>query len=690
MIKRIRLSIPLLALAYSLGGWGIAFAQQPSFGIAKDTLKIAESAVVVTGEFSPAAQQDALRQVRLIGQQTMQGMAALSARDVLRNTLGLQTSEDAILGSGLTVQGLRGENVKVLIDGVPVVGRLNGNVDLSQINLADVARIELVDGPMSVEYGTNALAGTINFITDQSRGKRNELSTSQRYESVGQYTSEVHAIWGRGGNFIRFGAQRNYFDGWSPKDRPLDWIEDFQADSNRTSAWNPKIQQDFSFAGQHLGERCKWTSSMRLFNEQIEDRGLPRAPYGEWAFDNHYVTKRASSSVSFKTYKDGWDRWDVLAAWNRFVRQKTGYRTDLTTISLVPLTDPTAHDTTRVDLWMTRGALNSTPSSRIKLRSGWDISRESYAGPRVAGQRQMMVNAALFTLGRYTAGRTEHQLGLRWAWNSTYAAPVLPSWHTLVSGEHLRWRFSYARGFRAPSLKELHFVFVDVNHQLMGNPDLLAESSHNLQLSCSHTAPRRVWQFSSFFNAVQNQIDFVQSDTENHFVYRNIGEFKSHGSRLNLSGEGVDWHWKIGGAWIAQASSVNLFKYTHTPEFTVQGGWSPVDRLELFTSAKYSGSQVRFFETTDEQGELLLDSYRLAPFTLLDATATFRSKSCVWMYMLGVRNALNVGDVAIASSSSDGSSGPGSGAHSGTDRQMMAWGRTLVASIRWTLSPSNR
>lgn len=680
----IRLSSSLLALAFLLGLLGTAEAQV--VGIAQDTARMPE-AIVVTGEFSPAAQSDALRQVQIIKRESIEGMAALSARDVLRNSLGMRTSEDAILGSGLTVQGLRGENVKVLIDGVPVVGRLNGNVDLSQISLSDVSRIELVEGPMSVEYGTNALAGTVNFITDQSRAKRQEISTRQRYESSGQYTSEAHATLGRGGNFFRLGAQRNYFDGWSSGDSDLDWIQDFPADSSRVSAWNPKIQHDVSLSGQLLGERTKWTPSVRLFSEQIQDRGLPRAPYGERAFDNRYETYRLSSSLALKTFKNDETRWDVVAAWNAFLRQKSSLLTDLTTLTSTPLADATAQDTTRVDLLMLRGALNTSLSSRLHMRSGWDIAYESYAGPRVAGGHQRLLNAAAFGLGRYTHGKYEHQLGLRWAWNSTYSAPLLPSWHTLVRGENLRWRFSYARGFRAPSLKELHFVFVDVNHQLLGNPDLEAESSHNLQFSCSGAVSERPWQFSAFYNAVHNQIDFVATGLENEFVYRNIGEFRSYGSRLRVEGSGRNWNWNLGAAWTAQAGEISpsdaASNFTHTPEFTAQGGWSPVNGFKFFSSIKYNGSQLRYYESMDDTGFTSIKKSRLSPYTLMDATATYTNPTDRWTYSLGVRNILNVQDVAVASAA-----GAPSGAHSDGTSQMMAWGRTLVASLQWSLSPS--
>ena len=44
------------------------------------------------------------------------------------------------------MQGVNGENVKILIDGVPVIGRLNGHIDLSQINLSNIEKIEIVEG----------------------------------------------------------------------------------------------------------------------------------------------------------------------------------------------------------------------------------------------------------------------------------------------------------------------------------------------------------------------------------------------------------------------------------------------------------------------------------------------------------------------------------------------------------------
>src|SRR5690242_6859536 len=98
-------------------------------------------------------------------------MAAQNLKEALSYELNIHLMEDNILGSGLQIQGIGGENVKILIDGMPITGRQNGNIDLSQILMDNVERIEIVEGPLSVSYGTDALAGTINIITKKNQSK---------------------------------------------------------------------------------------------------------------------------------------------------------------------------------------------------------------------------------------------------------------------------------------------------------------------------------------------------------------------------------------------------------------------------------------------------------------------------------------------------------------------------------------
>ena len=121
--------------------------------------------VVVTAQYSPEQSSRSIYKVQVINSEEIALKGAANLQQLLAAELNIQISQDNVLGSSLNLQGVSGENVKILIDGIPVIGRMNGSIDLSQINLNNVERIEVVEGPMSVSYGTNALGGVINIIT---------------------------------------------------------------------------------------------------------------------------------------------------------------------------------------------------------------------------------------------------------------------------------------------------------------------------------------------------------------------------------------------------------------------------------------------------------------------------------------------------------------------------------------------
>ncbi|MDC0854544.1 Plug domain-containing protein, partial [Flavobacteriales bacterium] len=101
----------------------------------------------VTGEASGTTEQDAMRNIRTIRAAEFAQLGAHSLRDLMRSQLNFDVSQDPILGSAMKMNGLGGRSVNVLVDGVPLTGRMNDNIDLSQITLDNVERIEIIDGP---------------------------------------------------------------------------------------------------------------------------------------------------------------------------------------------------------------------------------------------------------------------------------------------------------------------------------------------------------------------------------------------------------------------------------------------------------------------------------------------------------------------------------------------------------------
>lgn len=107
--------------------------------------------------------------VQVIGKKEIQQTGAMRLQDILQQQSGINTV--SLLGTGVQMQGLDPDYTQILIDGEPLTGRSGGTLDLSRIVLGNVRQIEILKGPASSLYGSNALAGVINIITDQPEGK---------------------------------------------------------------------------------------------------------------------------------------------------------------------------------------------------------------------------------------------------------------------------------------------------------------------------------------------------------------------------------------------------------------------------------------------------------------------------------------------------------------------------------------
>src|SRR5690606_22123956 len=83
--------------------------------------------------------------------------------------------------------GFSSSYFKILVDNIPLVNDedFGSNADLTQINLDDIERIEIVEGAMGVDYGANASAGIVNIITKKRMLHRWEITPMIQEETIG-------------------------------------------------------------------------------------------------------------------------------------------------------------------------------------------------------------------------------------------------------------------------------------------------------------------------------------------------------------------------------------------------------------------------------------------------------------------------------------------------------------------------
>ncbi len=104
---------------------------------------------------------------QLISKDEIQDVNSTRLTDILNEQTGLITVPDFGGGEGIQIQGLGSEYVLILIDGLPLIGRSAGTLDLSRVSVGNIKQIEVIKGSSSSLYGNEALGGVINIITEK-------------------------------------------------------------------------------------------------------------------------------------------------------------------------------------------------------------------------------------------------------------------------------------------------------------------------------------------------------------------------------------------------------------------------------------------------------------------------------------------------------------------------------------------
>lgn len=120
--------------------------------------------VVVTGTRTEIALEDSTTHVEVITRAQIDASGTRDVSELLEERPGIFVQQ-TFRGTQITMDGLDPEYTLILVDGDRVPGRIGGAVDLGRFSLADIERIEIVRGPSSALYGSDAIAGVVNIIT---------------------------------------------------------------------------------------------------------------------------------------------------------------------------------------------------------------------------------------------------------------------------------------------------------------------------------------------------------------------------------------------------------------------------------------------------------------------------------------------------------------------------------------------
>ncbi len=452
----------------------IVFSVLPA-GATEPTGAIRLDETVVTGTKTVTERWDATVPTQVIPPERIEATSTIDLENVLGEIPGLYVRRNEQFGLGastLRMQGADPDKVVVLLDGRRFRGGVDGVVDLRDIPANNVERIEIVRGPASSLYGSDAMAGVINIITRQG-GPTPTLDAVAGLGSFGRHLGGLSHGWQATGVryflsllhddfrlFEQFGDVSAQFSGQNRDERQrrdhaslrLDW----DAAADHRVIVSPTFQQQTNPASRNRN----WT----VGGEWQWDLG-PRTHLTSWinrySFDRRNTLTGFEEDVRFVDW-EGESRFAVelaeARAWTSH-RAILGVRarrqgleqlaSDLPGEGESPMALPPVH----VSVWQ----LSPFVQSDVTFGERWSVALGSS-----------------FDL--------HERFGLDV--NPRATVTYRPAWWSRVSA-------TVGRGFRAPDLVQLFGIDVNAGglYALLGNPDLAPETDLAFQLEAILRAP---------------------------------------------------------------------------------------------------------------------------------------------------------------------------------------------------------
>lgn len=488
--------------------------------------------VVVTGQYAPQSLKNSVYMVRTVTSEQIRLQNPTKVEDVLAQQLGFRFQNDLTLGTAnVVMDGVKGQKVKILLDGVPLLDRLETRESLNQIDINAIDHIEFVDGPMSVSYGSDAMGGVINLITKKSVGNRLDVNGRIQEETAGKNYSGFrgngnhlenlglnwgHGPWQLGGSFTR-----NFFNGavqgWMPKDQYLgNGVVGYRTD--KLHVWY------------RLDAENETLRSVLNINTNTNSET-----------DAHYITYRWMHQLQADWTVSNRLSFNGAASYTDYSR-----RTQTTSLNLLTgdrrlTTGVGEQDKSIFDTKFFKTTAQYRATDEVLLQPGVEINLTGSSGARMLGSPTIN-DYAFFISGEWKPSTfVSLRPGVRFTKNSVYdAPPAIPSINAKFSlTKTVDLRLAYARGFRAPSLSELYFDFHDASHNIDGNPNLKAEYSNSFTGSLSFQPLDNVpvkWRssISGFYNDFNNLITngYLPNDNQN-LSYINIDKAKTAGGSFD-------------------------------------------------------------------------------------------------------------------------------------------------------------
>ncbi len=532
----------------------ISIAQDTAFNAERNLLE-----VVVTANRSERKLGNIAVPVQLVSQKAIRQTGSLRLQDILQEQTGLVIVNSTLgsalngypdpFGQGVQMLGLDPAYTLILLDGEPLIGRNGGILKLGRLSTGNIKQIEIVKGPSSSLYGSEAMAGVINIIT----------LAPQKENAEFQLHHATNNTWGTGfsyGNRFNKTGIQFFINRYSSSGYDLDKnIYGKTVDPYRDLNGQLKITHDFSNKLQLLVSARQFDSKQNN-NYQVLWQGQPAVAKG-------YTTEKDQSDFLQLRWQIKPEQKFYFRAFYDHYRNNSFVNLDKTTIRF---------DETSFNQSMLKPELQiESKHNNSRYVAGAGTYFEMIDASRYAGKRNLTTVYA-FTQKEWSLLHDQFTFiaGGRVDKRNDFAAKLSPR-IAVAFKPNSKWKFtaSSGLGFKAPDFRHLYLSFYNsqIGYSLIGakelsaqlqllqqqgllqpgaditsflnNPDLEPESSFGSHIGAKFNHVKWSIETGLFRNDIRNLIDrfslpFTRSNGQPVFSYHNISKVYTQGIEADI------------------------------------------------------------------------------------------------------------------------------------------------------------
>lgn len=482
--------------------------------------------IIVTATRTEISTQEAPGSVTVINRKEIEKKGGENILDIIRGTPGINLQG---IGSGgrkaLSLRGMESKHTLILVDGKRIPGSndvIGPNTDYQYdwIPLGNIERIEIVRGPMSVLYGSDALGGVVNVIT-----RKPEQKLSGDIKLTGRIAEDNS---GSDGHDAQFNLRGNA---------------------------NDKIQ--FSLGGQKF-RRSAVESKLNPSQSAIEGREKQQLSLGlnwqpiqnhdiEFEYSNGQENRWQDTASRGTPYRSSYDidRKQISLGWKgKLGKTNTALRAYKSNVDVVnhATNGVTATSPQKLKDTVVEGNINFAVGEKQSFTVGMEHRTEELENTRLPnGSEEFTLKSAYFQDEIDVSDNVLVTLGARVDDHEVFGNETSPRASIVWNAtERLTLKGSYGHGFRAPNIKQVSpgYTFPLGIFVITSNPDLKPETNDAYELGANYSTEKFTVNAAVFDNKVKNLIDtrfdkLLPGGVLQQWTYDNIDEARLKGLELS-------------------------------------------------------------------------------------------------------------------------------------------------------------